>query len=146
MQNVVQLLWRAVLWRLFLKSVTVFCSYGCKKINCCKIQQNLHPKFSMKCFHFSYDFLLLLSIIENYKLQILKIEIQKSSDTKQSAPLTILDHQFLFLIHWYSAAEIWHFIRKRNENDKKHKFYDEKEQEEAKKVFLILNSLHWQVI
>ena len=29
-----------------------------------------------------------------------------------------LDHQFLFLIGWYSVAEIWCLIKKRNENDK----------------------------
>ena len=29
-----------------------------------------------------------------------------------------LDHQFLFLIGWYSAAEIWCLVKKRNENDK----------------------------
>ena len=57
-----------------------------------------------------------------YKLYILKIEIQESSDVKQSVPLTILDHQFLFLIGRYSAAEICYFIKKRNENDKNTNF------------------------
>ena len=75
-----------------------------------------------------------------YKLYILKIEIQESSDVKQSVPLTILDHQFLFLIGRYSAAEICYFIKKRNENDK-NKFYNEKEQKKLKKGFFLNSEL-----
>ena len=50
--------------------------------------------------------------------------------------MTILDHQFLFLIGWCSAAEIWYFTKKRNENDKKHIFHDEKEQKKAQNSIL----------
>ena len=69
-ENVVQLLLRFS-GNFFsrLQQSSVVQSYDRKKINCCKIQENFTLlKFSMKCFNFSYDFLLLLKIIKYYKL------------------------------------------------------------------------------
>ena len=56
--------------------------------------------------------------------------------TVHAFPLTISYHQFQFLIGYYSVAEIWYFIQKRNENDKSTNFLMKTDNKNAKKVYV----------
>ena len=73
--------------------------------------------------------------------------------TRQSCPALnleyyqkILVHQFLFLIGQYSVAEIWYFIKKRNENGKNTNFMRKKNKQMPKKSYKSVKQHSYSVL
>ena len=59
---------------------------------------------------------------------------------QHTVPMTISNHLFQFLIGKYSVAEIWHFIKKRNENNRIKNYQENKCK--YKVAFFTVNSPH----
>ena len=62
-----------------------------------------------------------------------------TSNITHTVLLTFVHHQFTFLIGQYAVAEIWYFIKKRDENDK-NKFMMKNSKKISKKYMKALSN------